>query len=340
MKALYPQLIDWVEQGKAFTLARVVKTWGSSPRPVGSGLIISEDLNMHGSVSGGCVEGNVARTSLELLQSTESRLLSFGIANEDAWQMGLSCGGKLDVWVEPFLANRFPEVWEAWSNCIANNEACVLVTEMSISPSYTLVIPNDWVVGQSLSNDLLEQVTTAYERRQHTIVEAAEKTYFIQIFPKRSRLFLIGAAHISVHLVQLAKLYDFETVVIDPRGFFTEGTHFPTSPDRIEDAYPEKILQAEALDADTYAVILSHDPKIDDNALHLLLPSDVAYIGALGSRRTHAKRIDRMKSAGFSDEQIARIHGPIGVNIHAKTAAEIALSIMAEIIQVKNQPKE
>ncbi|MEM1325172.1 MAG: XdhC/CoxI family protein [Bacteroidota bacterium] len=336
MKELHPQLQSWVSQDKAFTLARVVRTWGSSPRPMGSGLIISEQLEMHGSISGGCVEGNVAQTSLELLKSGESRLLSYGIANEDAWQMGLSCGGKLDVWVEPFWANTFPDIWAVWSNCIANNRACVLVTKMETSPTYTLITPNGRVVGSPLSEEIIQHSLAAYKNRKHEIVAAKETAYFIQVFPKRDRLFLIGAAHISVHLVKLAQLYDFETIVIDPRGFFTNGTHFSTPPDRIEEAYPEEILQQESLDADAYAVILSHDPKIDDNALQLLLPSDVAYIGALGSRRTHAKRIDRMKAAGFSDAQIERIHGPIGVNIHAKTAAEIALSIMAEIIQVKN----
>jgi len=149
-------------------------------------------------------------------------------------------------------------------------------------------------------------------------------------------MLMIGAAHITADLVALAHTFDFETIVIDPRGVFANKTHFSTQPDLIIEKYPSEVIPDYTLDACTFAVILSHDPKIDDNALHLLLPSDVAYIGALGGKKTHANRVERLKSAGFSEAQIDRIHAPIGLNIHGKKPREIALSIMAQIISVQN----
>ena len=150
-------------------------------------------------------------------------------------------------------------------------------------------------------------------------------------------MIIIGAAHITVDLVQLANMYGFETIVIDPRGIFSNKTQFTLPPDKIFEQYPSEVLGNYQLDAYTYAVVLSHDPKIDDNALHILLRSKVGYIGALGSRKTQAKRVARLQEAGFSEEEIGKIHSPVGVSINAKTPKEIALSIMAEVIQVKNE---
>ena len=134
-------------------------------------------------------------------------------------------------------------------------------------------------------------------------------------------------------------MYGFETVVIDPRGIFSHKTQFTTEPDSIYDKYPAEVLPDYTLDAYTYAVVLSHDPKIDDNALHILLKSEVGYIGALGSRKTQAKRVARLEAAGFSEKEIAKIHSPVGISIKAKTPKEIAMSIMAEIILVQNEFK-
>jgi len=150
-------------------------------------------------------------------------------------------------------------------------------------------------------------------------------------------MLIVGAAHITVDLVALAKQFDFETVVIDPRGIFSEKTQFPVQPDHLYVDRPAEILPTYDLDAYSFAVLLTHDPKIDDQALHLLLRSDIAYIGALGSRRTHAKRVKRLTEAGFSESEIEKIHGPIGVSINAKLPKEIALSILGQIIQVKNR---
>ena len=341
MKSLLPYIDDWVTQKKPFAIARVTKTWGSSPRPVGSALLVNDQLEMQGSVSGGCVEGAVAKASLPLIQEGKAKTLSFGVADEEAWAVGLSCGGKVDVFVERFMAfderKEEQDAWQKWSECIHNNQSCILLTRLSEIPFHSLILPDGSNFGQTISNNLIKAAQQAYRNRKHQIIEEAEERYFLQIFPRKSQMLIIGAAHITTHLVQFAELFNFESIVIDPRGFFAQGTQFTVPPSQIFEAYPAEVLDQFTLDAYTFAVILSHDPKIDDNALHILLKSDAAYIGALGSKRTHAKRVKRLEEAGFSASEIERIHAPIGMNIHAKSAQEIALSVIGEIIQVKNK---
>jgi xanthine dehydrogenase accessory factor len=340
MKELLGHLTNWTNQHKQFAIATVIQTWGSAPRPVGSAMIVSEDQEMAGSVSGGCVEGAVLREALPLIEAGAAKKLAFGVADEEAWAVGLSCGGQIQVFAERFLAfDDRPEerkVWEKLQSCLQNNEPCVLLTRLQDGESrHLLVLPDGTTLGRE-NAALTAEARRAYRERKNQVVETAGTPYFAQVFPRRSRMLIIGAAHITVDLVTLANLYDFETVVIDPRGIFSNKTQFDTPPDQLIEKYPAEVLPDFELDAYTYAVVLSHDPKIDDNALHLLLPSEVAYIGALGSRKTHAKRIKRLTEAGFSDEDIDRIHAPIGVDINAKTPREIAMSIMAEIIKTKN----
>lgn len=341
MKELLTTLSDWTTSNKTFATATVIKTWGSSPRPIGSTMLISEDMEMAGSVSGGCVEGAVVKASVDLIAAGTSQKLAYGVTDEDAWGVGLSCGGKMQVFAERFLAfdERPAEkaAWKQLSACLTDNQACVLVSRVQDGEGYhAVVLPNGEVAGQEISEDLKEHAIRAYKERKHQIVEEEDTAYFLQIFARKPQMLIIGAAHITADLVRLAALYDFETIVIDPRGVFTHKTQFPHPPDQLFDEYPAEVLPKFTLDAYTYAVVLSHDPKIDDNALHLLLPSEVAYIGALGSSKNQAKRVNRMLKAGFSEETIAKIKGPIGLGINAKKPKEIALSIMAEIISVQN----
>ncbi len=342
MKELFPTIEDWTNQNKEFAIATVIKTWGSSPRPVGSAMIISKDMDMAGSVSGGCVEGAVIKSAVPLIEEKSAKRLAYGVDDEEAWAVGLSCGGKMQVFAERFLAfDERPEeqeVWQQLKSCLTNNEACVLLSRIADgTPHHLLILPDGATLGKDPQPELAAEGLRAYRERKNQVIEREEANYFAQVFPRKSQMLIIGAAHITVDLVALAKMYDFETIVIDPRGVFSSKTQFTTAPDRIITDYPAEVLPDYTLDAYTYAVVLSHDPKIDDNALHLLLPSEVAYIGALGSRRTHAKRVKRLEEAGFSEEHIQKIHAPVGVDINAKTPREIALSIMGEVIKVKNQ---
>ena len=341
MKELLPYLLDWTDKGHEFAVATVIQTWGSSPRPVGSTMLVSKDMEMAGSVSGGCVEGAVIREALPLIENGAAKRLAFGVADEDAWAVGLSCGGKIQVFTERFLAfDSRPEEQAAWDllkNKLENNQPCVLISRLEDGQGFhQAVLPDGSTAGQPLGEGLKAEALRAYRERKSQHVEWEGSSYFLQVFPSRSQMLIIGAAHITADLIQLGHLYDFATIVIDPRGVFAHQSQFPQAPDQLIDKYPAEVLNDFTLDAYTYAVVLSHDPKIDDNALHILLPSDIAYIGALGSKKTHAKRVKRLQEAGFSDEAIGRIHAPIGLDINAKTPKEIALAIMGEIIKVKN----
>ena len=343
MKEFLSVITDWTKQNKRFAVARVTKTWGSSPRPVGSTMLISETEEMAGSVSGGCVEASVIKKARALFAIGEAEQLAFGVSDEDAWAVGLSCGGKIEVFLQPFfsLNGKADQIslWQQLEWCFAQNKSATLITQLQNgSENNTLLLPDGSLLGSPLAPPLVQQAQLAYQQRKNTIIEQEDGSrWFIQTFPKQSQMLVIGAAHITADLIHLAKYYDFEVIVIDPRGTFAHKTHFTTAPDQIIEKYPSEVLDQFDLDPYTYAVVLSHDPKIDDNALQILLPSSVAYIGALGSKRTHAKRLARLSEQGFTEEALAKIHAPIGMNIQAKTPREIALSIMGEIIRVKNQ---
>jgi len=334
---IFNTIEQWAGQAKSFALATVIRTWRSAPRMEGSSMAISEQSDIAGSVSGGCVEGSVIREALEVIQSGVPRRLSFGVSNEDAWSVGLSCGGQIEVLVEPFLGKNNADLWNDLQQNIHKNKGCVLLNRLEVeNPEYHLIY-SDGQAFASVSEDLSTKALTAYRQHKNQIIETEGATYFATVFPAKDRLLIIGAAHISADLVDLAHQFNFETTVIDPRGIFTNKMEFNTPPHAIHEKWPEEVLSDYQLDADTYAVVLTHDPKIDDQALHILLKAPVAYIGALGSRKTHAKRVARLTEAGFSSEAIDRIHGPVGVAINARRPKEIALSIVAEMVKIKNQ---
>lgn len=333
MKEYQQKIEQWWREGKRVALARVIQTWGSSPRPVGSCMFISSDGAMLGSVSGGCVEGAVVKESKHVIQSGEARQLHYGVSDDDAWAVGLSCGGKLSVFLQPWVE---ADQTKSLFHHLQNNEACVLVTVLRDGPVQNILF-KDLEKSIPGNSDLEPVAHEFYQHRISRVVTHTNTEYFIHVFPPRSKMLIIGAAHITTDLVKLAKEFDFETIVIDPRKTFAENTTFSTPPDKIIQAYPSEVLHEIKLDAYTYCVILSHDPKIDDDALKILLRSDVAYMGALGSRKNHEKRSQRLQEAGFSESEIARINAPIGVDINAQGAKEIALSIMGAIVKAKNE---
>ncbi len=367
MNELLNKINQLIATNQKFATATVTQTWGSGPRPIGSMMLISEDGSMSGSVSGGCVEGAVVRLAQAVLLENVPKLVTFGVSDDEAWAVGLSCGGSIEVFIEPFLAFEEAEMWEILRGCLEDNQGAVLLTKLSDSKAeHLLVLPNTCEVvtdsaneklfenifnekifedstlltnDELLRNDLL--VNTAYDTYQQRKTKMFQTTdndkWFAQVFPPKHHLVIIGAAHITVDLVHLAHYFGFETTVIDPRGIFANKTDFPTPPNALHVDWPAEILPEIPLNAYTYAVLLTHDPKIDDQALHILLRSKVAYIGALGSKKTHEKRTKRLTEAGFSMEEIGKINAPVGVNIHAKSAREIALSIMGALVKAKNE---
>ncbi len=320
----------WYRENRRFVLVTVIKTWGSAPRIPGSLMAISESGEIIGSVSGGCVEGDVIRKSKQVFDSEKTAKITYGVTNEDAWTVGLTCGGQLEVWIEMMWHK---EIWNEIWDCQEAGKSCALATD----GTYQVLLVNSKITGQTPEPHITDAMELCLAKGKPEVVGKDENAWFVNVFAAKSRLIIIGAAHISTHLVHMASLLGFETIIIDPRGLFVDKQQFEVAPDQTFKKWPAEVLEKFNLDQNTFVVLLTHDPKIDDQALHILLRSEVAYIGALGSSKTHQKRVQRLKNDGFTDDEIVRISGPVGLNIHARLPEEIALSIIGEIIKVKNK---
>jgi len=293
---------------------------------------------MIGSVSGGCVESAVIDEAVASLADYMPRLLHFGVADDMAWEVGLACGGEIDIYVEPLD----PELFTLLSERIASDTPYAVVTIISGNGLGTKIVADADGLAYAVGDpDALDSLTisafSAMSGGQTGRATAGEYDVFIEVVQPRPHLILIGGAHVAVALTQLAQMLGFRVSLVDPRSAFASAERFPDLTAHITHAYPDKALSDLGLDAHSYVVILSHDPKIDDPALRVALPSPARYIGVLSSRKTHAKRVERLTATGIPPEQLARIYTPIGLDIGAKTPEEIALSIMAEILTVKNK---
>tara|TARA_B100000686_G_scaffold138346_1_gene145780 strand:+ start:557 stop:1609 length:1053 start_codon:yes stop_codon:yes gene_type:complete len=343
MRDIWNELVEWDANQEPFAVARVVETWGSSPRKVGSAMLVDGTMKVAGSVSGGCIEGAVIEEAQQVLVTGNPKKLSYGVDDQTAWSAGLSCGGEVSVLVErhwPLAEGDTSEgVWQKLRKEVGDNRPVILLTRVNPDGAqpHLLVTPDCDVTGLwgELTEKAVAAALDAYEHRASGLVEIEDEAVFVQVFPQCDQLIVIGAGHISLPLVQYASLLDFETVVIDPREVFAKSERFPVNPTRMFAKWPEAILDDWDLNEATYCVVLTHDPKIDDQALHFFLEAPVAYIGALGGRKSHAKRRSRLKESGYSDAVIDRIKGPVGLDIGAETPAEIALSIVAEIVARK-----
>jgi xanthine dehydrogenase accessory factor len=311
--------LDWHRAGRGAALATVVETWGSAPRPVGSQLVIDREGAMEGSVSGGCVEGAVVIEALESLEDGKARLLEFGVSDDDAFSAGLACGGRIRVLVEPA------------GGSLAEATLAALVEARAARRPVAYVLDLEALAGGGIAEP------AAYPDRFRADKSGVEKDgrTFIAIHNPPLRMIVIGAVHIAQPLVGMARASGYDVKVIDPRPAFAAAARFPGQ--AILEDYPDEVMPGLGLDARTAVVTLTHDPKIDDPAIREALASEVFYLGCLGSKRTHAKRLERLEAAGYSNEAIARIHAPVGLAIGARSPAEIAISIMAEITRVLRQ---
>ncbi|MAU52392.1 MAG: XdhC/CoxI family protein [Roseovarius sp.] len=304
--------LAWHRAGRGAALATVVETWGSAPRRVGSQLAISGEGEIAGSVSGGCVEGAVVVEALDAIAEGRAVTLEYGVSDGDAFAVGLACGGTIRVLVEP-VGSVMPEALLAELVAArAAREAVAYVT----GPG-----------GRRLERCGHE---TRFRMDRSGFEEDGET--FVAIHNPPLRLIVVGAVHIAQALVPMARTLGYDPVVIDPRESFASPARFPGTP--LLHDWPDEAVAGLGLDARTALVLLTHDPKLDDPALMAGLRSEVFYIGALGSTRTHGKRVARLLEAGFSEAAIARIHGPVGLDIGAAGPAEIALSILAEMTRV------
>ncbi|MBK8501291.1 MAG: XdhC family protein [Saprospiraceae bacterium] len=331
---LIEEIENWEQSGRKFALVTVIETWRSAPRTVGACMIVDEQGKMAGSVSGGCVEGQVVKAAVEVIANGVVKTLKFGVSNDDAWSVGLSCGGAICVYVQPFFSTSETGivVWQALKSSLQSDEGCVLIYGDGAVGFYS----ESKKLG-GFPSDVFSEASKSMHQKTSAMQSKGESTYFFHVFPPKNHLVIIGAAHITRDLITLARLQDFAISVIDPRGLFYDSLVDLVHEERLLRSWPLDVLPDMKLDDSVFAVLLTHDPKIDDQALHILLKSPVAYIGALGSKKTQQKRVSRLLEAGFQQEQIDRIKGPVGLDIGASSPAEIALSIMAEIIKVKNE---
>jgi len=304
--------LDWHRAGKGAVLATVVETWGSAPRPTGSQLAVSGSADLMGSVSGGCVEGAVVAEALDALEDGKTRILEFGVSDDDAYAVGLACGGNIRVMVEPVGAGIGEGLLAQLCAARAQRQPVAYCVDV-----------------ETWARDLVRP--SKFEDRFRSDKSGFEGDTFIGIHNPPLRLSVVGAVHIAQPLMVMARLAGYDAVLIDPREAFGAAARFPG--EDIMNEWPDEGLHTRGLDQRTAVVTLTHDPKLDDPAIVAALRSDVFYLGCLGSKRTHAKRVERLKSQGFDEAEIARIHAPVGLDIGAKSPAEIAISVMAEITE-------
>lgn len=310
--------LAWHQAGKQAVIATVVQTWGSAPRPVGSQLAISGAGEIAGSVSGGCVEGAVVVEAMECLEDGRARILDYGVTNDEAFAVGLACGGEIRVMVEPVGVAVAPEMLQE-----------LVAARKARRPMAYLVNVDTWQRRFADASDV--EMGAAVSARFRSDKSGFEDQVFVGIHNPPLRMAVVGAVHIAQPLMQMAGLLGYDTLLVDPREAFATEKRFPG--ETMVHDWPDEALAEFGLDARTAVVTLSHDPKIDDPAIRAALASDVFYLGCLGSTRTHAKRVARLAEAGFAAEQLDRIHAPVGLNIGAKSPAEIAISVLAEITE-------
>ncbi len=340
MKEVIHDVDQWLADGETnIALATVVDTWGSAPRKVGAKMAFTAGgAAISGSVSGGCVEGAVITAGDEVLASGMPQLLHFGVADESAWEVGLACGGSIDVFVECLDVAAYQRA-RRWIEERGSGAIVTVVRGPDALLGRKLIVDDGRPSGgiaPDLDGAILPLVETTRVPARHQLSD--EVDILIDAMRPSPTLVIVGGAHIAITLAHLAQMVGYWTVVIDPRRAFGSEARFPHV-DRLISAFPDKAFAEIAPNSETAIVTLSHDPKIDDPALRVALNSDAFYIGALGSRRTNAKRRERLKALGFSDDEMARIHAPIGLDIGADSPEEIALAIMSEIIAVYRGPK-
>jgi xanthine dehydrogenase accessory factor len=324
------KVLDWLAEGRSVALATVIQTWGSAPQPVGSQLLVDADGNFLGSVSGGCVEAEVITEAADVIATGEPKALEFGVEDNTAWKVGLACGGSIRIYVEKVDAKGDRSADGMLRRLIDDVEArhkVALVMDLVTGAHSLAHSPGD--LGQELAPALED----AFRCDKSIALARANGEVFINVFNPTIRLVIVGAVHVAQQLVPMARALGYDVMIVDPRSAFATEQRFGDV--EISREWPDEALPKIGVDARTALIALTHDPKIDDPALIHALSTDAFYVGALGSRKTHAKRVERLLKAGIAPADITRIHAPIGLDIGAQGAAEIALSIMAEITAVQ-----
>ncbi len=327
MRDILPEVEGWLDAGERVALATVVGTWGSAPRQPGAKMAISAGGKIAGSVSGGCLEGAVFEEGMRVLHGAPSRFLHYGVSDDLAWEVGLSCGGEVDILVEE-LAGPHRELLAA----IQKESPAVLVSQIGGAGSLgarALVTP----AAPGAYGAQVQQVLRSEEPARTSL--PGEGDFFLEPYPRPPHLYIFGGVHIAIPLVALAKGLGFRVTVIDARAKFADRERFPQA-DAVIHAWPDEVLDRLPVDSSSYVVILTHDPKFDDPTIRAALQTDARYIGAIGSRKTHRERVERLLATGVDPRALQeRVHAPIGLDIGARSAEETALAILAEMVAAR-----
>lgn len=302
--------VSWLEQGFRTALVTVAKTWGSSPRPVGSLMLMREDGVYRGSVSGGCVEQDLVQRYREgQVGGGFPTVIDYGSNSEESTRLGLPCGGRLELLIEqPDSSHALQALLDKIKICeLVTRRVCLATGETSLDPA-------------SVEDDV-----------------CYSETDFRKTFGPRWHILLIGACHVSEYVARIAMMMNYRIVVCDPRATEMEESAFDGC--KMVNSMPDDAVRTNAIHARTIVLALSHDPKLDDMALPDALASPAFYVGAIGSEKTCAKRRDCLKSIGVTATQLQRLHAPVGLAIGSHTPPEIAVSIMAEITKLRYQAK-
>jgi xanthine dehydrogenase accessory factor len=350
MKELLETLAGWERDGVAVGRAVVVRTFGSAPRPEGAVLLYADDGRIAGSVSGGCVEGAAAEEIQRARASGNARVIRYGISDEQAWDVGLACGGTIDVLVEPAAS---PVVIDAARRSVgARGRGSAVITPLPADsppgasgphppgngapPETELVVTDEGLLIGSLGVPeldaaLVAAATEALRRGLSRTVELGDRSLFIEVFPVRPRLVMVGGVEVARSLTRLARELGFETVVVDGRSAFATPERFPDV-DRLIVGWPDEVADEIDLGPNDAVAVLSHDVKFDEPAIVEALRRGCRYVGAVGSRKTQADRHERLLAAGVSPADLARLRGPVGLDLGGRAPAETALAILAEIV--------
>lgn len=348
MKDVVEQLDAWLAGGHEVAVATVVGVKRSAPRPPGSKMAINDEGDVAGAVSGGCVEGAVVEVAERVIAGGAPRLLHFGIADEEAWDVGLPCGGEISVFVSRGAHEGFAQVARE-----DGRAALVTVVEPADRAGAALLVRADRSAGDagatppaaravgSLGDptldaravELAEELMWAERSELH---EESGVTLFVDVTAPAPRLVVFGAVDFAGALCRLASTAGWRPYVVDPRARFATPERFPDA-EEVVAAWPEEAFaRIGGIDRATYVAVLTHDPRLDDAALSIALRSNAAYVGAMGSRRAQARRRERLLALGLSDHEIGRLAAPIGLDLGALTPEETALSIMSEVVAVRN----
>ncbi len=331
MNDVLPDLQKWIDRGDRIALATVVAVKKSAPRPPGAKMAVNEDGEIIGAVSGGCVEGAVVEIADQVLQGEPPQLVHFGIADEDAWNVGLPCGGEIDVWIQEYAPGRFTEIAAAGERAAevtlleGEGAGSKILFEEDGSRSGTLGSPELDAAAARGADDLLWAETSELQG-----------PLFVDVVAPPPRLIMFGAVPIAAALCTLAQAAGWRPFVVDPRTRFATEERFPDA-EQVFASWPDEAFERlGGIDPATSIVVLTHDPKLDDAALLIALRSPARFIGAMGSRRAQESRRERLVAAGMTDEELARLSAPVGLDLGAVSAEETALSILSEVVATRH----